>query len=97
MGPRLALGPWWTCDHGVARLLQGSGGHRDSSERERRPSGGSHQWEGCRDDGTSMTPVTRDENGEGETMGCGHFWRGRGGGGEAAPWYRRQTTQQRAV
>jgi hypothetical protein len=34
-GPRLALGPWWTRDHGVAQPLQGSGGHRDSSERER--------------------------------------------------------------
>jgi hypothetical protein len=34
-GPRLALGPWWTCDHGAARPLRGSGGHRDSSERER--------------------------------------------------------------
>ncbi|WP_428025484.1 hypothetical protein, partial [Arcobacter sp.] len=30
-----ALGPWWTHDHGAARPLQGSGGHRDSSKRER--------------------------------------------------------------
>jgi hypothetical protein len=32
-----------------------------------------------------MMPITGDENGEGEVIGCGHFWRGRGGGGEAAP------------
>jgi hypothetical protein len=32
------------------------------------------------DDGgeTSMTPVMGDGNGEGETTGCGYFWRGRG-------------------
>jgi hypothetical protein len=30
-----------------------------------------------------MMPVTRDENGEGEAMGCGYFQWGRGGGGEA--------------
>jgi hypothetical protein len=30
-----ALGPWWIHDHGAARPLQGSGGHRDSSKRER--------------------------------------------------------------
>jgi hypothetical protein len=35
MRPRLALGPWWTHDQRVARPLRGSGGHRDSSERER--------------------------------------------------------------
>jgi hypothetical protein len=28
-----------------------------------------------------MTSVTRDENREGEAIGCGHFRRGRGGGG----------------
>jgi hypothetical protein len=33
--PRLPLGPWWTRDHGAARPLRGSGGHRGSSERER--------------------------------------------------------------
>jgi hypothetical protein len=33
--PRLALGPWWTHDHGAVQPLQGSGGHHDSSERER--------------------------------------------------------------
>jgi hypothetical protein len=33
-GPRLALGPWWTRDHGVARPLRGSRGRRDSSNRE---------------------------------------------------------------
>jgi hypothetical protein len=32
-----------------------------------------------------MVSVTRDENGEGEAMGCDHFQRRRGGGGEAAP------------
>jgi hypothetical protein len=36
MGPRLALGPWWTRDHGAVRSLRGSRGHRDSSERERK-------------------------------------------------------------
>jgi hypothetical protein len=35
--------------------------------------------------GTSMVPVTGDENAEGEAMGCGHFRRERGGGGEAVP------------
>jgi hypothetical protein len=34
-GPRLTLDRWCTRDHGVARLLQGSEGRRDSSERER--------------------------------------------------------------
>jgi hypothetical protein len=28
---------------------------------------------------TSMTPITRDGNGEGEVMECSHFRRGRGG------------------
>jgi hypothetical protein len=41
-----------------------------------------------------MTSVTRDENREGEAIGCGHFRRGRGGGGEEAPQCRRRTTQQ---
>jgi hypothetical protein len=39
-GPRLALSAWWTHDHGAAWLLQGSGGRRDRSERERRRSSG---------------------------------------------------------
>jgi hypothetical protein len=34
-GTRLALGPWWTHDHGAARPHRGSGSHCDSSERER--------------------------------------------------------------
>jgi hypothetical protein len=34
-GLRLALGPWWTRDHGVVQPLRGLGGHRDSSEIER--------------------------------------------------------------
>jgi hypothetical protein len=46
-GPQLALSPLWTHDHGAAwthqslgaRLLRDLGGHRDSSERERRSSG----------------------------------------------------------
>jgi hypothetical protein len=38
-GLRLTLGPWWTRNHGAARLLQGSGGHRDSLEREKRSCG----------------------------------------------------------
>jgi hypothetical protein len=42
--------------------------------------------------GTSMASVMRDENGEGEAMGCSHFWRERGGGDEAAPLCRRWTT-----
>jgi hypothetical protein len=33
--PRLALGPWWTRDHGAARPLRGLRGRHDSSERER--------------------------------------------------------------
>jgi hypothetical protein len=44
-----------------------------------------------------MAPVTGDENGEGDVMGCGHFRRGRGGGGEAAPRCGRQTAQRRAA
>jgi hypothetical protein len=31
-----------------------------------------------------MAPIKGDGNGEGEAMGCDHFFRGRGGG-EAAP------------
>jgi hypothetical protein len=38
MGPRLALSPWWTHNHGVTRQFRDSGGHRDRLERERRPS-----------------------------------------------------------
>jgi hypothetical protein len=34
-GPQLALSPWWTHDHGAARPLRGSGGHRDRLERKR--------------------------------------------------------------
>jgi hypothetical protein len=34
-----------------------------------------------------MTSVMRDGNGEGETMECGYFWRGRGGQGEATQQY----------
>jgi hypothetical protein len=39
-----------------------------------------------------MTSITGYENGEGEVTGYGHFWRGRGGGGEVTPrcWW--QTT-----
>jgi hypothetical protein len=50
------------------------------------------QWEGSNDDGTSMTPVTGDGNGEGEVMGCDHFRMGEGEG-EAALRCRRRTTQ----
>jgi hypothetical protein len=39
MGPRLTVGPWWTRDHGATRLFWGSGGHHDSSERERERGG----------------------------------------------------------
>jgi hypothetical protein len=31
------------------------------------------QGEGGSDSGTSMAPITGDENGEGEAMGCDHF------------------------
>jgi hypothetical protein len=31
----LTLGSWWTHDHGATWPFRGSGGHRDSSERER--------------------------------------------------------------
>jgi hypothetical protein len=44
-----------------------------------------------------MAPIMGDENGEGEAMGCDHFWRGRGGGGEIAPRCRRRTTHRRAT
>jgi hypothetical protein len=43
------------------------------------------QGDGGNGSGISMAPVTGDSNGEGEAMGCGRFWRGRGGGREAAP------------
>jgi hypothetical protein len=33
--PWLALGPWWTCEHGAARPLRGARGHHDSLEREK--------------------------------------------------------------
>jgi hypothetical protein len=55
------------------------------------------QGEGGSGGGTSMPLVTGDENREGEAMGCGHFQRGSGGGGKAAPWCRRRTTQRRAA
>jgi hypothetical protein len=44
-----------------------------------------------------MVPVIGDENMEGEAMGCGHFRRGRGGGGEVAPRCRWRTTKERAA
>jgi hypothetical protein len=44
-----------------------------------------------------MAPVTGYGNGEGEAMMCSYFWRGRGGGGEAAPRCRRQTTHRRVA
>jgi hypothetical protein len=37
------------------------------------------QEEGASGGGTSMAPVTRYGNGEGEAMMCSYFWRGRGG------------------
>jgi hypothetical protein len=43
-----------------------------------------------------MAPVMIDGNGEGEAMGCDHFWRGRREGGEAAPRCRRRTTQKKS-
>jgi hypothetical protein len=43
-------------------------------------------------DGTSMAPITRDQNGEGEAMGCNRFQMGRGGGGETTPWCWRRMT-----
>jgi hypothetical protein len=44
-GPRLALAPWWTRDHEAAWPLRSSGGHHDSSEREReRGRRSCHQW-----------------------------------------------------
>jgi hypothetical protein len=52
--------------------------------------------EGASIGGISMVPVTGDGNGEGEAMGCSHFWRGRGAGGEVAPWCQRRMTQIRA-
>jgi hypothetical protein len=38
-GPQMALGSLLTHDHGAARPLRGSGGRRDSSERERERGG----------------------------------------------------------
>jgi hypothetical protein len=55
------------------------------------------QGEECSGSGTSMTLVTGYRNREGETMGCSHFQRGRGGGGEVAPRCHRQMTQRRAA
>jgi hypothetical protein len=51
------------------------------------------QGEGGSDRRTSMASVIGHENREGEAMRCGHFRRGRGGGGEVAPWCWRWTTQ----
>jgi hypothetical protein len=44
-----------------------------------------------------MASDTKDGNGEGEAMGSGHFWRGRGRGGEAAPQCQRWMMQRRAA
>jgi hypothetical protein len=51
-------------------------GRRKASGHEEGGSGG----------GTSMAPITGDGNGKGEAMERGRFQRGRGGGGEVAPW-----------
>jgi hypothetical protein len=51
-----------------------------------------NQGEGGNDGGTLMAPVMRDRNGEGKTMGCSHFQKGRRGGDEATPRYPRQMT-----
>jgi hypothetical protein len=40
-----------------------------------------------------MVSVTEYENGEEKALGCDHFRRGRGGGGEVAPRCQRQITQ----
>jgi hypothetical protein len=61
----------------------------------RRKAGG--QREGCSGGGTSIVSIMGDGNREGEAMGCSYFQRGRGGGGEVAPRYRRRTTQRRAT
>jgi hypothetical protein len=60
----------------------------------RKPGGQEEGGSSCK---TSMILVTGDENGEGKSMGCSHFQRGRDGGGETAPLCRRQMTQQRAT
>jgi hypothetical protein len=44
-----------------------------------------------------MSPIMGDENGEGEVMRCGHFRRGREGGGETTPRCSRQMTQRRVT
>jgi hypothetical protein len=59
-GPQLALGPWWTRDHGATRLLQGSRGRGDSSEREREEvigvlTNGATWRRSCRDGHTMAT------------------------------------------
>jgi hypothetical protein len=48
------------------------------------------QGEGGSSDGTSMVPVTGDENREGRRWGATVFRGGRGGGGEVTPWCRRR-------
>jgi hypothetical protein len=55
------------------------------------------QGEGGSDSGTSMAPVMGDGNGEGEALGCGHFRRGRRGGGEATSRCQRWTTLRRVT
>jgi hypothetical protein len=56
----------------------------------------SGQGERGSDDGTSMVPVMRYENREGEVLRCYRFRMGRGEGGEAAPRCQMRTTQRRA-
>jgi hypothetical protein len=48
------------------------------------------QGERGSDSETLVAPVLRDGNEEWEAMGCGHFWRGKGGGGDTAPRCQRQ-------
>jgi hypothetical protein len=50
------------------------------------------QGEGGNSGGILVAPITGGGNREGEAVGCDHFQRGRGGGGEAAPQCRGRTT-----
>jgi hypothetical protein len=61
----------------------------------RRKAGG--QGEGGSGGGTSITPVTGVGNRERLVMGCSYVWRGRRGGGEAAPRCQRRMTQRRVA
>jgi hypothetical protein len=82
-GQRLALNPWWTCDHGAARPLWGLGGRRDSSKRERerereRRSSGLSPMMPLGDRATEMSTRRRSTEATGGSP-MGRWFRTRGG------------------